>query len=49
MKTIDKKKLIDHLKICINISAKKNETKVAAVLQNLKNDIKEGIFDVDET
>lgn len=48
MKPIDKKKLTDHLKTCIEISKGKNDLKVAEVLQNLNKEIKEGVFDPDD-
>ncbi|MFD0712842.1 hypothetical protein [Paenibacillus sp. GCM10027626] len=48
MKTLDRKKLIDHIDACIDLAERKQETKVAEVLKNLKKEIKAGEFSAAE-
>lgn len=48
MKHVDKNKLTEHLTICIQISEGKKDIKVAEVLRNLNEDVKEGAFDSDD-
>ncbi|GEM_PF-2416784 len=42
---IDKKKLVDHLELCIRLEEQKGEHRVAGVLRNLKDEIVSGAFD----
>lgn len=48
MKQIDKGKLSDHLDVCIELAEGKDEQRIAEVLRNLQQEIRDGEFDVEE-
>ncbi|CAH1212215.1 hypothetical protein PAECIP111893_03502 [Paenibacillus plantiphilus] len=48
MKRIDKDKLCDHLDVCIELAEGKDEQRIAEVLRNLQQEIRDGEFDAEE-
>lgn len=48
MKPIDKDKLSDHLDVCIELAEGKDEQRIAEVLRNLQQEIRDGEFDAEE-
>lgn len=48
MKQIDKDKLSDHLDVCIALAEGKGDQRIAEVLGNLQQEIRDGEFDTEE-
>lgn len=45
MNMLNKKRLVEHLTVCIELAEAKEQSQVAAVLHNLKREVTAGEFD----